>query len=120
MHIASLAGGWLSLVAGLGGMRDHGGVLSFAPRLPRRIDRLAFALLWRGQRLHVTIRPGEAVYSLREGPGDATLKLMHHGEPLLLTTAAAVTRPIPAIVPLPGEPEQPPGRRPVHRQDLIR
>jgi alpha,alpha-trehalose phosphorylase len=120
MHIASLAGGWLSLVAGLGGMRDHAGVLSFAPRLPRRIDRLAFALLWRGLRLQVTIRPTEAVYKLRDEAGDTTLELLHHGEPLVLTAAAPVTRPIPAIVPLTGEPEQPPGRRPVHRQDLIR
>jgi alpha,alpha-trehalose phosphorylase len=120
MHIASLAGGWLSLVAGLGGMRDHAGVLSFAPRLPRRIDRLAFALLWRGQRLQVTVRPGEAVYALRDGPVDAKMELVHHGEPLVLTSAAPVTRPIPAIVPLTGEPEQPPGRRPVHRQDLLR
>ena len=120
VHIASLAGGWLSLVAGLGGMRDHGGVLSFAPRLPRRIDRLAFSLFWRGLRLQVTVRSDEAVYSLRDGPGDAKLRLVHHGEPLVLTTEAPVTRPIPAIVPLTGEPAQPPGRRPLHRPDLIR
>jgi alpha,alpha-trehalose phosphorylase len=120
VHIASLAGGWLSLVAGLGGMRDHGGVLSFAPRLPHRIDRLAFSVLWRGLRLHVTIRPGEAVYSVRDGHGDATLELRHHGEPLVLTTAAPVTRPIPPVVPLTSVPVQPPGRSPVHRQHLIR
>ena len=34
----------------MGGMRDHGRVLSFAPRLPRQFDRLAFSLLWRGPR----------------------------------------------------------------------
>jgi alpha,alpha-trehalose phosphorylase len=68
----------------------------------------------------VTIRPGEAVYSLRDGPGDTALELVHHGEPLVLTTAAPVTRPIPALVPLTGEPLQPPGRRPIHREDLIR
>ncbi|WP_030440533.1 glycoside hydrolase family 65 protein [Actinoplanes subtropicus] len=120
MHIAALAGGWLSLVAGLGGMRDHDGVLSFAPRLPSRIDRLTFALLWRGLRLQVTVRATEADYALRDGPGDAKLELLHHGEPLLLSTAEPVTRPIPPIVPLTAEPEQPPGRRPVHREDLIR
>jgi len=120
MHIASLAGAWLSLVAGLGGMRDHAGVLSFAPRLPSRIDRLAFSLLWRGMRLRVTVRPGEAVYTLRDGPGDAKLELVHHGEPLVVTTEAPVTRSIPPIVPQTGEPAQPPGRRPAHRPDLIR
>ncbi|MFI5895212.1 glycoside hydrolase family 65 protein [Actinoplanes sp. NPDC051513] len=120
MHIAALAGGWLTLVAGLGGMRDHGGVLSFAPRLPRRIDRLAFSLLWRGLRVQVTIRPGEATYSLRDGHDGAELELVHHGEPLVLTTAAAVTRPIPAIVPLAGDPVQPPGRSPIHREELLK
>lgn len=118
MHIASLAGGWLALVAGLGGMRDHDGRLSFAPRLPRRISRLAFSLLWRGLRLHVTIRPQEAVYSLRDGRGDAELQLWHHGEPLVVTTAGPVARPIPPIVPLTGDPVQPPGRSPVHREHL--
>lgn len=31
LHIASLAGAWIVAVAGFGGMRDHDGVLSFAP-----------------------------------------------------------------------------------------
>jgi alpha,alpha-trehalose phosphorylase len=119
VHIASLAGAWLSLVAGLGGMRDHGGRLSFAPRLPRRIGRLTFSLLWHGLRLQVAIRPGEAVYSLRSGDGGTELRLWHHGEPLVVTTAAPVTRPIPDVVALTDEPLQPPGRRPVRRRDLI-
>ncbi len=36
LHLASLSGVWLVAVAGFGGLRDHGEVLSFAPRLPRR------------------------------------------------------------------------------------
>jgi alpha,alpha-trehalose phosphorylase len=119
VHIASLAGGWLSLVAGLGGMRDHNGVLSFAPRLPSRLHRLAFSLLWRGLRVQVTIRPAEVVYSLRDGQDDAALELWHHGEPLIVTTAGPVSRPIPAAVPLTDDPVQPLGRRPVHRLHLI-
>ena len=34
LHIASLAGAWIAAVAGFGGMRDHDGELTFAPRLP--------------------------------------------------------------------------------------
>ena len=116
VHVAALAGGWLALVAGLGGLRDHGGALSFAPRLPSRLERLAFALLWHGMHLRVTIRPAEAVYSLRDG--DGRLELSHHGEPLILTTAAPVTRPIPPAVPLSDVPVQPPGRAPARRPDL--
>jgi alpha,alpha-trehalose phosphorylase len=119
IHAASLAGAWLALVAGLGGMRDHTGQLSFAPRLPARIRRLSFSLLWRGLRLQVTIRPHEAVYALRNGDGGATLELAHHGESFVLTTAAPVTRPITATAPLTEEPLQPPGRRPIRRYDLL-
>ena len=45
LHIASLAGAWIAAVAGFGGMRDHGGRLSFAPRLPPALSRLAFGCL---------------------------------------------------------------------------
>src|SRR5262249_33927730 len=43
LHIASLAGSWIALVAGFGGLRDHGGMLSFQPQLPPGISRLRFA-----------------------------------------------------------------------------
>ena len=39
LHIASLAGAWIVAVAGFGGMRDHDGTLTFAPRLPERLSR---------------------------------------------------------------------------------
>ena len=45
LHIASLAGTWIAAVAGFGGMRDHDGALSFAPRLPQALTRLAFRLV---------------------------------------------------------------------------
>src|SRR5213078_3623954 len=51
VHIASLAGAWIAAVAGFGGLRDHGGELSFAPRLPPRLERLAFRLVFRASRL---------------------------------------------------------------------
>ncbi|GLY08726.1 glycoside hydrolase family 65 protein [Actinoplanes sp. NBRC 101535] len=117
MHIAALAGGWLSIVAGLGGMRDHAGTLSFAPRLPARLDQVRFSLLWRGMRLQVTIRPREAVYSLRNSHAGVGMELWHHGEPLSLTTAGPVTLPIPEPAAFTAEPVQPPGRSPVRRSD---
>ena len=55
LHIASLAGTWIAAVAGFGGMRDHDGELTFAPRLPARLERLAFRLRFRGRRLKVEV-----------------------------------------------------------------
>ena len=39
LHVASTGGVWSALVAGFGGMRDHGGALSFDPRLPGELAR---------------------------------------------------------------------------------
>src|SRR3954463_14215532 len=47
LHLASLSGAWLAVVAGFGGMRAHGDTLSFTPRLPGVLTRLSFGLLHR-------------------------------------------------------------------------
>ncbi|MGY0007323.1 glycoside hydrolase family 65 protein [Micromonospora sp. I033] len=115
LHLASLAGAWLVVAQGFGGLRDDRGVLSFDPRLPRRITRLAFHLRWHGHRLRVTLIPGTARYELPDaGPADA-VELWHHGEQLRVTGAAPVSRPMPPV-PDPGpEPPSPPSRRPARR-----
>ena len=58
LHIASLAGAWIAAVAGFGGMRDHGGALSFAPRLPARAHSPGVRpRRFRGRRLRVEVEP---------------------------------------------------------------
>src|SRR3712207_7303950 len=49
VHLASLAGTWHAAVAGFGGLRDYGDTLAFSPRLPSRVERLAFGLVYRGR-----------------------------------------------------------------------
>jgi len=117
VHVASLAGAWLALVAGFGGMRDHNGVLSFAPRLPRQITQLDFALLWRGLRLWVKVESEQATYQVRDGesPSGAHIELLHYGEEITVQVGEEVTRPIPEA-PDPGPaPHQPAGRAPRRR-----
>lgn len=113
LHIASLAGTWLVAVAGFGGMRDHGGRLTFAPRLPERLNRLAFGLCFRGRRLRVEVDHRQACYTLREGE---PLELAHHGEALTATVAEPVSLPIPPPPPPREPPRQPPGRAPARRR----
>lgn len=112
LHIASLAGTWLGVVAGLGGMRDHDGVLSFAPRLPQALSRLAFRLCFRERRLLVEVRPGEATYSLMAG---AALEIVHHSDRATVEPELPLTRPIAPPLPLEA-PSQPPGRSPERRK----
>ncbi len=54
-HVTSMAGSWLSVVEGFGGMRMHDGVLSFTPKLPTQWTRLAFKVNYRGRVLSVDI-----------------------------------------------------------------
>ena len=112
LHIASLAGAWIVAVAGFGGMRDHDGSLSFAPRLPARLSRLAFGLCFRGRQLRVEVDSGQARYSLLAG---APLELTHHRELVSVSRGKPATRAIPTVHP--GEPpRQPFGRAPVRRR----
>ena len=57
VHIASLAGAWLGLVCGFGGLRHEGGKLSFAPMLPQGLTKLAFSVLIKGNPLRVQVTP---------------------------------------------------------------
>jgi alpha,alpha-trehalose phosphorylase len=112
LHIASLAGAWLAAVAGFGGMRDHDGNLTFAPRLPPQLERLTFRILFRGRRLKVEFDRNEATYTLLEGP---PLLITHHGDRVEIPAHAALTKPIPAA-PVRAAPTQPTGRKPARRK----
>jgi alpha,alpha-trehalose phosphorylase len=113
LHIASLAGAFIAVVAGFGGVRDHRGTLSFAPRLPEALSRLVFRLGFRGRRLRVDISHSQARYTLVEGE---PIEIEHHGQKLTVD-GRALTRRIPSkpnLLP----PKQPPGREPVRRKPL--
>jgi alpha,alpha-trehalose phosphorylase len=113
LHLAAIAGAWLALVAGFGGMRDHGDGLRFAPRLPDALPRVAFRMLYRGRRLRVEIARDEATYELLAGE---PLRLRHHGAELTVAEGEPVTRmipPAPSVEPV----TQPPARAPRRRQD---
>jgi alpha,alpha-trehalose phosphorylase len=112
VHMASLAGAWLAAVAGFGGMRDHDGTLSFAPKLPDALRRLTFRLVFRDRRFQVDVRHGEVTYTLLEGE---PMELGHHGERLTISSEAPQTRLIPPQ-PRRKRPKQPPGREPVRRR----
>jgi len=111
LHLASLSGCWTVAVAGFGGMRDHADTLAFAPRLPPRLARLAFRLLYRGRRIRVELSRDGARYELLDGE---PLDLIHDGERITVAPGAAVTR---ALAPRPerAAPTPPPGRAPPRR-----
>jgi alpha,alpha-trehalose phosphorylase len=129
LHMAAMAGTWLVAVAGFGGMRDHDGTLTFAPRLPPLLSRLAFRMRFAGRIIEVeilraaesvadtdgseVITPGEqtATYRLLEGEAFGT---RHHGEPVDLRPDEPVTLDVPALA-RPAPVTQPAGCHPTAR-----
>jgi alpha,alpha-trehalose phosphorylase len=116
LHIASLAGGWIALVAGFGGMRDHSGSLAFDPALPNGITGLSFSLRWRGARLRVAIKPREVIYTVWDGAG---VTLRHAGKEIEVLAGTPVTLPLQLRTPMYPRPPQPPGREPTHRTSAL-
>ncbi|HTW20534.1 MAG TPA: glycoside hydrolase family 65 protein [Mycobacteriales bacterium] len=114
LHMASLAGAWIALVAGFGGLRDHGKQLMFDPALPPGINRLSFSIRWRGIRLRVAFDHDEVTYSLHDGD-HGRVELHHDGEDIVVTDAEPVVRPLKPRHPLLPEPSQPVGREPARR-----
>jgi len=111
LHVASLAGTWIALVAGLGGMRERGGTVSFSPGLPETITRLSVALTIRDRRLRMEITPETTTYRLVSGE---PLVIAHYGEPTTVSSEAPIVLPT-RRVPLTDPPSQPHGRKPLRR-----
>ena len=101
VHLAALSGVWHAIVAGFGGMRDHAEPLAFAPRLPSKLTRLKFGLLYRGRRLRVEVNPDHAIYKLLDGE---PLEIMSHGERIRLERGEPHRVPGAAGAPVPTAP----------------
>ncbi|MDQ2795694.1 MAG: family 65 glycosyl hydrolase [Actinomycetota bacterium] len=112
LHIASLAGAWIALVAGFGGLREQANTLAFAPSLPPALTRLGFTVAFRNRRLHVEVTPASVAYQLRAGE---PLQIVHEGKPVTVTTQRALTCALtqrPDVEPI----TQPSGRAPARRR----
>jgi len=92
VHIASAAGVWSSLVFGFGGVRDFDGQLSFAPRLPRAWNELAFGLRFCGRQLRVKLTHNEEHYLVEKGN---PLNVLVRGESHLLSLGTPVVIKLP-------------------------
>ena len=112
IHIAPLAGACTVAIAGFGGLRDRDGKLSFVPRLPQALTRLAFNLRARETtRLRIEVEHTQATYTLLTGK---RLDMYHHGQPTTVTAEQPAHCPIPPAT-QPEPPAQPRGRAPLRR-----
>ena len=88
LHITSMAGTWLSVVEGFGGMRIKENAVYFRPQLPKVWKSLSFKINFRGTILALTIAASNAEVTLVEGqPVDVFL----NGHPVAFTPNKALT-----------------------------
>jgi alpha,alpha-trehalose phosphorylase len=116
LHIASLAGAWLALVAGFGGMRDLGDRLRFRPQLPPGWGGLRFQVRPNGSLLRVHIDPNVVTYTLE---GTQPIEISHctgtKDETITLQPGDSVEREWAPVEPSTPRPTQPAGRAPLRR-----
>lgn len=93
-HIAAMAGSWLALAWGFGGLRVNHDVTrkprpAFDPIRPSQWRTYRFGIAWQGRRLLVEVDADGAHYTLRDG---APLEIFHAGQMLRLTPGVKVSR----------------------------
>jgi alpha,alpha-trehalose phosphorylase len=84
VHTAAMAGTWLGVAYGFGGMRLSESGLRFAPTLPDQWTGYRFQVRVHGALLAVEVSAGGTAYRLLEGQ---RLLLAHRGEAVELTAA---------------------------------
>jgi maltose phosphorylase len=74
LHITSMAGTWMSIVHGFGGMKVKDGVLNFSPFIPSAWTKYSFRFLFREHLLLITVSSDNITLEHIKG-GKFTLKV---------------------------------------------
>ncbi|MGB5943772.1 MAG: glycoside hydrolase family 65 protein [Leeuwenhoekiella sp.] len=88
LHITSMAGTWMSVVEGFGGMRIKDGKLSFEPKMPEAWEGFSFKINFRGQVLKVSVGKTAVTFGLSKGDG---LSLLLNGAEVKVPAEGEVT-----------------------------
>ncbi len=88
LHITSMAGTWMSIVEGFGGMRVLDDKLSFEPRIPEQWNSYSFKVDFRNRILKVTVTPKATSFEL-EGTDEMSIRV--YGKKVVLTGGKAVS-----------------------------
>jgi maltose phosphorylase len=88
LHITSMAGTWMSIVEGFGGMRVKNDVLHFEPRIPKEWNAYSFKINFRNQILKVSVHQNETNFTLE---GDTRISVFVNGKEILVEPNSLVT-----------------------------
>ena len=76
-HITSMAGTWMSIVEGFGGMRVKNDTLHFEPKIPKEWQGYSFKINFRNQIVKVVVNQNETLFSL---DGTQAIKVVVKGK----------------------------------------
>jgi maltose phosphorylase len=88
LHITSMAGTWMSIVEGFGGMRVVEDKLSFTPRIPDQWEAYSFKVNFRGRVLNVKVTKDKTTFELE---GNEEMSIRMYGRRLVLSPSSAVS-----------------------------
>lgn len=80
-HITSMAGTWMSIVEGFGGMRVKNDKLHFTPRLPEQWKGYSFKINFRNQILKVSVSHEQTEFSLE---GHENIEVFVNDKPIIV------------------------------------
>ena len=88
LHITSMAGTWMSIVEGFGGMRVSDDKLSFTPRIPKEWNAYSFKVNFRNRILKVTVTRDETNFELES---DQEMSIRVYGKRVVLTPSGSAS-----------------------------
>lgn len=86
-HITSMAGTWLSIVEGFGGMRIKDNQLHFAPKIPSQWKAYSFKINFRNHIIKVQVSASGVDFKV---DGDTSLEIVVNGQPRRIEGSAVV------------------------------
>lgn len=81
LHITSMAGSWMSIIHGFGGVRVINGEICLAPFKPKDWEEYSFHLFFRGRLLKITVGKDGTKILLEEGE---SINILLFGEKIIL------------------------------------
>ena len=88
LHITYMAGTWMSIVEGFGGMRIKNDMLTFEPKIPNQWEGYSFKVNFRHQIVKVNVCQGHTHFELE---GDHDLQILVNGKPVTISPNNLVT-----------------------------
>jgi maltose phosphorylase len=88
LHITSMAGTWMSIVEGFGGMRVKNDTLHFEPRIPKEWNGYSFKINFRNQIRKVSVQQNETKFVLE---GETPITVYVNGTAIAVEPNSLVT-----------------------------